>query len=26
MDRGPLGPEVAKAELLKWWSENQSKI
>ena len=26
MDRGPLGPDVAKAELLKWWSENQSKI
>ena len=26
MDRGPLGQEVAKAELLKWWSENQSKI
>jgi poly(A) polymerase len=26
MDRGPLGPEVAKSELLKWWSENQSKI
>ena len=26
MDRGPLGPEVAKAELLKWWSENQSNI
>ena len=23
MDRGPLGPDVAKAELLKWWSENQ---
>ena len=26
MERGPLGPEVAKAELLKWWSQNQSKI
>jgi poly(A) polymerase len=26
MDRGPLGQDVAKAELLKWWSENQSKI
>jgi poly(A) polymerase len=26
MDRGPLGPEVAKAELLTWWSQNQSKI
>jgi poly(A) polymerase len=26
MDRGPLGPDIAKAELLKWWSENQSKI
>jgi poly(A) polymerase len=26
MDRGPLGTDVAKAELLKWWSENQSKI
>ena len=26
MDHGPLGPDVAKAELLKWWSENQSKI
>ena len=25
MERGPLGPEVAKAELLKWWSQNQSK-
>jgi poly(A) polymerase len=26
MERGPLGPEVAKAELLTWWSQNQSKI
>ena len=26
MERGPLGPEIAKAELLKWWSQNQSKI
>lgn len=26
MDRGPLGPEAAKAELLTWWSQNQSKI
>ena len=26
MERGPLGPEVAKAELLNWWSQNQSKI
>ena len=26
MDRGPLGPDVAKAELLTWWSQNQSKI
>ena len=26
MDRGPLGPDVAKAELLNWWSQNQSKI
>ena len=26
MDRGPLGPEVAKAELLNWWSLNQPKI
>lgn len=26
MDRGPLGPDAAKAELLTWWSQNQSKI
>ena len=26
MERGPLGAEVAKAELLNWWSQNQSKI
>jgi poly(A) polymerase len=26
MDRGPLGPDVAKAELLNWWSLNQPKI
>ena len=26
MDRGPLGVEVAKAELLNWWSLNQPKI
>ena len=26
MERGPLGPDVAKAELLTWWSQNQSKI
>ena len=26
MDRGPLGPEAAKAELLNWWSLNQPKI
>ena len=26
MERGPLGPEVAKAELLTWWSQNRSKI
>ena len=26
MDRGPLGPDIAKAELLTWWSQNQSKI
>ena len=26
MDRGPLGPDAAKAELLIWWSQNQSKI
>ena len=25
MDRGPLGVEVAKAELLNWWSLNQPK-
>jgi poly(A) polymerase len=26
MDRGPLGAEAAKAELLNWWSLNQPKI
>jgi len=26
MDRGPLGVEAAKAELLNWWSLNQPKI
>jgi poly(A) polymerase len=26
MERGPLGAEVAKAELLNWWSQNQPKI
>jgi len=26
MDRGPLGAEAAKAELLNWWSQNQPKI
>ena len=26
MDRGPLGPEAAKDELLNWWSLNQPKI
>jgi poly(A) polymerase len=26
IDRGPLGPDAAKAELLTWWSQNQSKI
>ena len=26
MDRGPLGEEVAKAELLNWWSLNKPKI
>jgi len=26
MDRGPLGVEAAKAELLNWWSVNQPKI
>ena len=26
MDRGPLGSEAAKAELLNWWSLNKPKI
>jgi poly(A) polymerase len=26
MDRGPLGPDAAKDELLNWWSLNQPKI
>jgi poly(A) polymerase len=23
LDRGPVGPDVATQELLRWWSENQ---
>ena len=26
MDRGPLGPDAAKDELLNWWSLNKPKI
>ena len=26
LDRGPLGPEVARDELLNWWSLNKPKI